>query len=82
MNGEYDPRSHDAVISQILQRLEEGDRTMVRNHADNRALMIEIRDQVIRTNGRVSKLEAWRNWLAGALATVSTLGTLYAAFKK
>lgn len=35
-----------------------------------------IEKQTIRTNGRVSKLESWRSYIAGSLAVIGLCGVL------
>jgi|HubBroStandDraft_3_1064219.scaffolds.fasta_scaffold37794_5 hypothetical protein len=77
-DAEYDRNSHDAVITEILTRLGEQDRTMMRNHSDNQRVMSGILDQVTRTNGRVSALEKWKWMMTGALGLISFVLTILA----
>lgn len=37
----------------------------------NSAVLIQVREQAMKTNGRVNKLENHRNWLSGALAALA-----------
>jgi hypothetical protein len=42
-------------------------------HKDVMKELGEIKTQTIRTNGRVSRLENWRNWSVGAVTVVVLL---------
>lgn len=86
-NGKaYDPNGSEAMIATILARLDEQDRTTVRNHAENRtanaenrALMLEVKEEVSRTNGRVRWLEKAFWTISGGIIVLGTLGGWYAA---
>jgi hypothetical protein len=81
-NGNFDPRSNDSMITAILNRLDEQDRNSARNQVANHDLMVEIKEQVKKTNGRVSRLETWRNRIAGAIALMAFIITIYAALHR
>jgi hypothetical protein len=55
----YDPNSVDAMLSRILQRLDEQDKVLVR-----------IEEQTTKTNGRVSALEKDKWIQRGAVGVV------------
>ena len=55
----YDPASQDAMFSRILQKLENQDSTLS-----------EIKNQVYKTNGRVTDLEKDRWYQRGIVATI------------
>lgn len=75
----YDPHSPDAMFSRIIQRLDEQDRQARDSSAQFLTVLGEIRDEVRKTNGRVSAIERWRDVItaktagiaAGASAVVS-----------
>jgi hypothetical protein len=56
----YEPNSIDATLARIIANQEAADR---KSDA--------ILDQVTRTNGRVTKLETWRDLITAKVATVS-----------
>lgn len=56
----YDPQSPDAMFSRIIARLDAQDEVLKR-----------IEGHVVKTNGRVSVLERWRDVVTTKAATVS-----------
>ena len=63
----FNPQSVDSMFSQILARLES-----IEQKGDNRQeVLLAIREQVTKTNGRVTTLEAYKDvfmWIIGVLA--------------
>jgi hypothetical protein len=55
----YDPNSTDSMLSRILERMQAQDDKLQ-----------TILDQCVKTNGRVSKLEVWRDQLHGNITVV------------
>lgn len=60
--SEYDPNSHDAVLSRILNEIQQ-----------MRATQIENRDKLDNALSRVTALEQFKVWVMGAAAGVSFL---------
>lgn len=60
--SDYDPNSHDAVLSRILTELQA-----------MRTTQLENRDLLNNTLGRVAALEQFKVWVLGAAAGVSAL---------
>ena len=56
----YDPQSTDAMFSRIIQRLDAQDEALRR-----------IEEQTVKTNGRVSALERWRDVTTAKVAVMS-----------
>jgi hypothetical protein len=56
----YDPNSTDSMLSRILERMQAQDDKLQ-----------TILDQCVKTNGRVSKLEVWRDQLHGNITVVA-----------
>jgi hypothetical protein len=75
----FDPHSHDSMTAAILARLDEQDRTMERNHQENHTLMLDVKAEVSRTNGRVRWLEKAFWTISGGLVVLGTLGGWWAA---
>lgn len=63
-----DELNSDVVTAQILARLDRQDEITASHHAENKETLVEIKTQVKLTNGRVTKLEGWRLFLAGGWA--------------
>jgi len=63
----FNPQSVDSMFSQILARIES-----IEQKGDNRQeVLLAIREQVTKTNGRVTTLEAYKDvfmWIIGVLA--------------
>ena len=63
----FNPQSVDSMFSQILARIES-----IEKKGDNRQeVLLAIREQVTKTNGRVTTLEAYKDvfmWIIGVLA--------------
>lgn len=63
----FNPQSVDSMLSQILARIES-----IEKKGDNRQeVLLAIREQVTKTNGRVTTLEAYKDafiWVIGILA--------------
>lgn len=57
----YDPNSADAMFSRVLQRLDQQD-----------LVLHEIKEQVVKTNGRVDKLETWKLEVKAKTALISS----------
>ena len=65
--SDFNPQSVDSMFSQILARIES-----IEKKGDNRQeVLLAIREQVTKTNGRVTTLEAYKDvfmWIIGVLA--------------
>lgn len=65
--SDFNPQSVDSMFSQILARIES-----IEQKGDNRQeVLLAIREQVTKTNGRVTTLEAYKDvfmWIIGVLA--------------
>jgi hypothetical protein len=57
---DYNPDSVNATLSRIIQRLDQQD-----------AVLGRIEEQVVKTNGRVSTLETWRDVVTARSAVIS-----------
>jgi hypothetical protein len=54
----YNPTSLDSVLSTIIKRLDDQDEVTEQHHAENKKVLVEIKEQTTKTNGRVLALEA------------------------
>jgi len=55
--NDFNPKSPDAMFAKILTRLDQQDKDTEKRHQENKATLVEIREQTTLTNGRVTKLE-------------------------
>ena len=62
MDQPYSRELMDSKLDNILLRIEEV-----------RIVATETRDQAKRTNGRVTRLEGWRQWMIGGSIGISTI---------
>ena len=69
----YDPNSLDSMFSKVLQKLEAQDQ-----------ILAEIKEQVTKTNGRVTDLEFWKKevmakvgWLASIVSFVASATLIF-----
>lgn len=87
----FDPQSLDATLATILteargtaSRINSHEQFVKEQFARQALVMEEIRAQVTATNGRVTKIEDWRDrlkwWLRGAAATGGLAGTILGYF--
>lgn len=67
----------NAVLSRVLTRLDENERTRERYHQENREFLTEIRDGMEK---RLRAVEKWCWGLAGGISAVGALLTLYVTF--
>ena len=67
----YDPNSTDAMFSRIIVKIEEQDRMAAAARDEFMGVLREIRDEVKKTNGRVSGLEKWRAVINAKVATIA-----------
>lgn len=68
---DFNPNSTDAVLAKILANQEEHGR-----------ILLETRDQVMKTNGRVNDLEKEKWYVRGVTASIAVLaGAAWEAFK-
>lgn len=72
MSSDYNPNSPDAVLSRILQRLDEQDHAAESNRTQFLGVLTDIRDEVKKTNGRVTGLERWRTEVKAKVALIAT----------
>ena len=61
MSDDFNPNSLDSMLTRVLSRLDEQDRTAEKTNADFLLVLSEIRTEAQKTNGRVTKLERWRD---------------------
>jgi hypothetical protein len=82
MSDSYDPHSHHALFSRIIQRLDAQDRESHAHREEVKSMLTDIRTETRLTNGRVSKLERWvdtsKAKVAGAAMVVSLIVSLVA----
>jgi hypothetical protein len=67
----FNPKSPDAMFATIIERLNQQDEMKERMHKENKEVLDEIRDEVKKTNGRVTKLENWRDYQKGKIAGIA-----------
>jgi hypothetical protein len=73
MSSDYNPQSTDAVLSRILQRLDEQDKASEANTTRFLNVLGDIRDQTTKTNGRVTSLERWRTEVRSKVAVIAII---------
>ena len=67
---ELEDRKIDSENKLTLQEIKIDNATNKEILNEQTALLIEIKNQTIKTNGRVGKLENWRAYILGAMAVV------------
>ena len=72
-NGDFNPNSADAVFSRILQRLDQQDALAEKRNTEQTQFLKEIKEQCVKTNGRVTSLEKWKAVVTAKVTTVSAL---------
>jgi hypothetical protein len=76
--GRYDPASSNATFATIMARLNQQDRDAHEARTDMKDMLKEIRDQTTITNGRVTKLELWRENVTAKIATIVFIASVLA----
>ena len=71
--NDFNPNSTDAVFSRILQRLSDQDVERKKMSDDVMVVLQEIRAEVRKTNGRVTRLEHWQTMINARVATIAFL---------
>jgi hypothetical protein len=77
-DGHFDPSSSNATFATILQRLNQQDRDALAARNDVKEMLHEIRTQTTITNGRVTKLELWRENITAKIATIVFIASVLA----
>ena len=67
----YDANSNDAMFSRIIAKLEEQDRAAASSRTELIGVLREVRDEVKKTNGRVTSLEKWRTVVNAKVTTIA-----------
>lgn len=75
MHEPYDPYSPQAMFSRIIQRLDDQDREAKEYRETTLAKLYSIEEQTLRTNGRVTKIESWKDIMEGKAALLASLAT-------
>jgi hypothetical protein len=75
MNGGYDPHSLNAMLSRIIERLDRQDLSSEVYRAEIRQTLSEIKEQTVRTNGRVTFIERWIDSFKAKTAVVIFFGS-------
>jgi hypothetical protein len=70
--GDEEPRTGER-IHELALIIRETETNRKRDHEENQAMLIETRDLAKQTNGRVTKLEAWKRWVSGVVTGVTVL---------
>ena len=69
--SDFNPNSADAVFARLIERMDQQDLTASATRVEFLAILGEIKDEVKKTNGRVSDFEAWRTDVKARVAVVS-----------
>lgn len=69
----FDPQSLDAQLATIIAGQKTHSEEMDRQFKDVRAELVVIREQAIKTNGRVTVLELWRETSKAKMAGMATV---------
>ncbi len=75
MNEGYDPNSLNAMLSRIIERLDRQDLSSEVYRAEVRQTLSEIKEQTVRTNGRVTWIERWIETFKAKTAVVVFFGS-------
>ena len=65
------------MFATILQRLKQQDELKREMHEENKKALSEIRDEVKKTNGRVTVLERWRTYHKGYTAGIALVVSIF-----
>ena len=69
----FDPSSHDSMFATILAKMDASERATAVSRSAIMEELLEIKTQCIKTNGRVNKLERWRETQQAKVAVAATL---------
>lgn len=67
----FDPQSLDATLARILSAQQAHGEEMRQSFAETRTELLAIKEQAIRTNGRVTMLEFWRETSKAKMAGIA-----------
>ena len=70
-DNDFNPNSLDSMLTRVLSRLDEQDRTAEKTNADFLLVLSEIRTEAQKTNGRVTVLERWRDVVTAKTAVIA-----------
>lgn len=79
-NSNYDDTSHDSVLSRVLTRLDQQDRTTDTNTYNMARSLEKLTDEIIKMDVRLTGLEKFRWLMAGSVITITTGIAWYLAF--
>jgi len=68
--SDFNPQSHDSNFARLFERLDNQDRVLA-----------EIKEQTIKTNGRVTVLEGYKGQIAVVICVAFALLTLYSTWR-
>lgn len=68
--SEFNPQSHDSNFARLFERLDNQDKVLA-----------EIKDQVCKTNGRVTALEGYKAQIAMVIFVAFAMLSLYATWR-
>lgn len=80
MSESYDPNSPNAMFTRVLLLLEQQGRDSMEHRTELRQLLVEVKAEAQKTNGRVTSLEHWRTGIKAKVAIASAIGGTGAAF--
>ncbi len=78
-NGHFDSTSNDSMFATILARLDADGRKTEEWRELLSGRMDEMLIEARRTNGRISKLESWREGIKAQFAVIVALGAVTSA---
>ena len=77
---QYEPNSWNAMFSSVLSRLDNQDVTSGIYRAEVKEALTEIKALLLLQNGRVKKLESWRDAVTAKVAVIAMVASALVSF--
>lgn len=73
MNGHYEPTSINATLATMLERMNQAEINRTTFRLEIKEELTAIKEQVMKTNGRVTRLEQFKQSMVVRVATITAI---------